>query len=141
MCHADQHWTEALPLVHLGIRTSFKADLQASVAELVYREPLRIPGELLTPIANPVEPAHPITQLSQKDKTLKLLVHGKPFTVSVDRVKPAYIFNEDDSGATTFNPATTATPTTTPSEIAPPPSMTKTARSGRHVRFPVRFTS
>jgi cleavage and polyadenylation specificity factor subunit 1 len=35
MCHADQQWTEALPLVLLGIRTAFKKDLQASVAELV----------------------------------------------------------------------------------------------------------
>jgi hypothetical protein len=49
MCHADQQWTEALPLVLLGIRTAFKEDLQASVAELVYGEPLRLPGELLTP--------------------------------------------------------------------------------------------
>jgi hypothetical protein len=48
MSHADQQWTEALPLVLLGIRTSFKADLQASVAELVYGEPLRNPDELLT---------------------------------------------------------------------------------------------
>jgi hypothetical protein len=48
MCPADQQWTEAIPLVLLGIRTSFKADMQASVAELVYGEPLRIPGELLT---------------------------------------------------------------------------------------------
>jgi transposase InsO family protein len=31
MCHADQQWTEAFPLV-LGIRTSFKVGLQASVA-------------------------------------------------------------------------------------------------------------
>jgi cleavage and polyadenylation specificity factor subunit 1 len=62
MCHAYQQWTEALPLVLLGIRTSFKADLQAS-AELVYGEPLRIPRELLTPTADPVEPAHLITQL------------------------------------------------------------------------------
>jgi hypothetical protein len=49
MCHADQHWAEALPLVLLGIRTAFNEDLQASVAELVYGEPLRIPSELLTP--------------------------------------------------------------------------------------------
>jgi cleavage and polyadenylation specificity factor subunit 1 len=28
MCHADQQWAEALPLVLLGIRTSFKADMQ-----------------------------------------------------------------------------------------------------------------
>jgi transposase InsO family protein len=58
MCHADQHWTEALPLVLLGIRSSLKADLQASSAELVYGEPLRIPGEFLTQTAHPVEPAH-----------------------------------------------------------------------------------
>jgi hypothetical protein len=57
MCHADQHWTEALPLVLLGIRTAFKVYLQASVAKLMYGEPLRISGELLTPIAHPVEPA------------------------------------------------------------------------------------
>jgi hypothetical protein len=36
MCHADQHWTKALPLVLLGIRTAFKEDLLASVAEFVY---------------------------------------------------------------------------------------------------------
>jgi hypothetical protein len=51
-------------MVLLGIRTTFKADLRASVAELVYGEPLRIPGELLTPSADPEEPAHLITQLS-----------------------------------------------------------------------------
>jgi transposase InsO family protein len=38
MCHADQQSTEALPLVLLGIRTSFKEDMQSSVAELVYGE-------------------------------------------------------------------------------------------------------
>jgi hypothetical protein len=65
MCHADQHWTEVLPLVLLGIRTAFKEDLQALAAELVYGEPLRIPGELLTPTANPVDPAHLITELRQ----------------------------------------------------------------------------
>jgi hypothetical protein len=65
MCHADQQWTEALPLVLLGIRTAFEEDLQASVAELVYGEPLTIPGELLTPSTNPVDPALLITELRQ----------------------------------------------------------------------------
>jgi cleavage and polyadenylation specificity factor subunit 1 len=41
MCHADHQWTEELPLVLPGICTAFNADLQASVAELVYCEPLR----------------------------------------------------------------------------------------------------
>jgi hypothetical protein len=148
MCHADQSWTEALPLVLLGIRAAFKEDLQASVAELVYGEPLRIPGELLTPTAEPAEPAHLITELrrhmarlrpvpaarhafpatfvhsdlgkcthaflrqdaprraleppysgpyrvlSRKNKTLQLMVRGRPVTVSTDRVKPAYMLSE-----------------------------------------------
>jgi hypothetical protein len=33
--------------------------------------------------------------LSRKDKTLRLLVCGKAITVSGDRVRPAYIFNEN----------------------------------------------
>jgi cleavage and polyadenylation specificity factor subunit 1 len=65
MCHADQQWTEALPLVLLGIRTAYKENLHASVVELVYGKPLRITGELLTPTAEPVDPAHLITELRQ----------------------------------------------------------------------------
>jgi hypothetical protein len=65
MCHADQHWAKVLPPVLLGILITFKADLQASVTELLYGEPLRIPGELLTPTSHPVDPAHLITQLRQ----------------------------------------------------------------------------
>jgi transposase InsO family protein len=36
MCRAQKRWTEALPLVLLGMRTAFKEDLRASVSELVY---------------------------------------------------------------------------------------------------------
>jgi cleavage and polyadenylation specificity factor subunit 1 len=63
MCHDDENWTESRPLV-LGIHEAFKEDLQASVAELVCGEPLRIPGELVTPTADPVDPAL-ITELRQ----------------------------------------------------------------------------
>ncbi|PNF35431.1 hypothetical protein B7P43_G01750 [Cryptotermes secundus] len=96
MCHADQHWTEALPLVLLGIRTAFKEDLQASVAELVYGEPLRIPGELLTPTAEPVDPAHLITQLRQYMARLRPIPatrHASPATfVHSDLEKCTHIF-------------------------------------------------
>jgi hypothetical protein len=73
MCHAGQQWTGALPLVLLGIRTSFKADLQASVAEIVYGKPLRIPVELLTPTADSLDPAHLITWLCQHIASLILV--------------------------------------------------------------------
>jgi cleavage and polyadenylation specificity factor subunit 1 len=65
MCHAEQQWTEALPLVLPGLCTAFREDLQASVAELVYGEPLRIPGELLTPSTDPVNPVHLIAEVRQ----------------------------------------------------------------------------
>ena len=42
---SSSHWTETLPLVLLGIRTAFKADLQCSTAELVYGTTLWVPGE------------------------------------------------------------------------------------------------
>jgi hypothetical protein len=63
ICHADQRWTDALLIVLLGIRTVFKEDIKASVAELVYGEPLRVPGELLTPTTSTVEPSYFINQL------------------------------------------------------------------------------
>jgi cleavage and polyadenylation specificity factor subunit 1 len=163
MCHADQQWTEALPLILLGVHTSYKPDLQTSVAELVYGEPLRIPGKLLTPNDCPADRAQLITQLrqhmarlrpvpatrhanpgtfthkdlancthvflqqdsirrvleppytgpyqivSRKDKTLQLLVRGKPTTVSTDRVKPAYILTEADYRNNIHNPTSKLT--------------------------------
>lgn len=47
-CSSSQ-WTESLPLVLLGMRSSWKDDLQASPAELVYGEPLLLPGQFLSP--------------------------------------------------------------------------------------------
>jgi cleavage and polyadenylation specificity factor subunit 1 len=46
-CH-HQRWTEALPLVLMGIRSSWKEDLGATAAEMVYGQPLRLPGQFLT---------------------------------------------------------------------------------------------
>jgi cleavage and polyadenylation specificity factor subunit 1 len=71
-CATRTNIGEALPLVLLGIRTAFKTHLHAPVAELVYGEPLRIPGELLTPTTDPVDPAHLVTQLRQH------MVHLRP---------------------------------------------------------------
>ncbi|XP_043498407.1 uncharacterized protein LOC122521628 [Polistes fuscatus] len=45
MCHGTQDWVDVLPVVLLGLRTSFKKDLRATAAELVYGTTLRLPGE------------------------------------------------------------------------------------------------
>uniref|UniRef100_A0A5S6R0D6 Reverse transcriptase/retrotransposon-derived protein RNase H-like domain-containing protein n=1 Tax=Trichuris muris TaxID=70415 RepID=A0A5S6R0D6_TRIMR len=41
----DPNWADALPLVMMGMRASFKADLGRSAAELVFGEALRLPGQ------------------------------------------------------------------------------------------------
>jgi hypothetical protein len=45
MCHANEHWIVALPLVLLGIRSAWK-DFKASLAKLVYGSPLLLPGKI-----------------------------------------------------------------------------------------------
>ena len=49
----DSNWADRLPWVMLGLRSAPKEDLQASAAELVYGQPLRVPGEFLPEAASP----------------------------------------------------------------------------------------
>ena len=48
-CSQDPtHWTKALPVVLLGIRTTLKQDLKCTTAEMVYGTTLRLPGEFFS---------------------------------------------------------------------------------------------
>lgn len=60
-----EHWADHLPLVLLGLRSAFKADLHCTSAELVYGCPLRLPGDLLTPppADGPSDPAGYVADL------------------------------------------------------------------------------
>jgi hypothetical protein len=42
----DASWTDHLPRALLGMRTSYKADLDTSAEEFVYGQPLTVPGSL-----------------------------------------------------------------------------------------------
>ena len=59
------HWTEALPMVLLGIRTALKEDLQHTAAELVYGTTLWLPGEFFdsTQDNNTTNPVSYVTRL------------------------------------------------------------------------------
>lgn len=46
---ARDSWADDLPLVLLGVRSSFKEDLGCTTAELVYGTTLRMPGEFFAP--------------------------------------------------------------------------------------------
>ena len=63
MCYVEEHWTEALPLVLHGIRTTYKENLKSSATELVYGEPLQVLVELLVPAASKVKASLFIPQL------------------------------------------------------------------------------
>jgi hypothetical protein len=98
----------AHPLVLLGIRTAYKGDLQTSVAELVYGEPLRIPGELPTSTAEPVDPAHLITELRQHMARLRPVPaarHTSPSTfVHSDLERCTHVFLRQDTTRRALEP-------------------------------------
>ena len=71
MCREQERWTDTLPLVLLGMRTTFKMDLQASVAELVYGETLRIPGEFLAASHTARDQFEVITELRRHFEQLR----------------------------------------------------------------------
>jgi hypothetical protein len=88
-------------LVLLGICTAFKEDLQASVTELVYGEPLRIPRELLTPTTDQGDPAHLITEFRQHMARLRPVPaarHASPATfMHSDPEKCTHVFFRQDT--------------------------------------------
>ncbi|CAK9810898.1 Transposon Tf2-9 polyprotein [Anthophora plagiata] len=47
--YQHHRWTETLPTILLGIRSAWKEDTKSTSAELVYGEPLRLPGEFMSP--------------------------------------------------------------------------------------------
>lgn len=209
-CHANSTWVEVLPLVLLGIRTAFKEDVQASSAELLYGQPLRLPGEFFcsqedetidptdylarirgfarnlkpspasrhngrrhtfifkdlstsshvllrddTP-CGALKPAYsgPFEVITRGEKVFKILVKGKPLTVSIDRIKPAFILHDSDTTPTQTHishsgkhtsintHSDTDQPTiSTDNQTLPRPDddKVKSTRSGRRVRFPEHY--
>jgi cleavage and polyadenylation specificity factor subunit 1 len=108
MCHADEKWTEALPLVLLGIRTAYKKDLKSSAAELVYGEPLRVPGELLVPAAPKIEASGFIQQLRRQMDQLRptpAARHSSPATfVHKDLRDSTHVFLRQDTTRRALEP-------------------------------------
>jgi cleavage and polyadenylation specificity factor subunit 1 len=90
-------------LVLLGIRTAYK-----EAAELVYGEPLRIPGKLLIPTAEPVDPAHLITELRQHMARLRPVPaarHTSPPTfVHSDLERCTHVFLRQDTTRLALEP-------------------------------------
>lgn len=48
MCFDAEKWSEKLPLILLGLRSTFKPDIGTTPAEIVYGAVLKLPGEFFT---------------------------------------------------------------------------------------------
>lgn len=191
-CHAEPSWTESLPIVLLGIRSAIKEDLNTSSAELVYGEPLRLPGEFfghgqpahttditeftarmkafaekIQPVPtqhhsqrkvfvyknlatcshvflreemlrSALQPAYtgPHEVIKRGAKFFKIKLKGKDVTVSVDRLKPAFILTDDTKPSQNqFERSPTPNLDLQPQQ-SEPSSTVRTTRSGRRVHFP-----
>lgn len=150
-CHDSTRWTDFLPTVLMGLRAAWREDLKTTCGELVYGEPLRLPGEFLAshpdhrnkevtsefikelrshmqkirPIdgtrhgerpqfifkdlntAEHVFIRHdgtkkclqkpydgPFPVINRNPKNFIVNVHGKSVTISIDRLKPAYVTSD-----------------------------------------------
>ncbi|XP_054278368.1 uncharacterized protein LOC128996871 [Macrosteles quadrilineatus] len=198
MAHSKSDWTEVLPFVLLGIRSAFKEDITASSAELVYGEPLRLPGEFFivpshesnepqglvsglrkhmnrlrpTPTSRHIKPGSfvfknlstcdfvflrqdclreslqapysgPYKVICRDEKTITIIVRGQETKVSLDRVKPAYIFageNPIPESTKRLVPTGQAEETSKlPPYCQTPSTKSYTTRSGRQIRPRVTF--
>lgn len=209
-CHGSARWTESLPTVLLGIRSALKDDLGTSAAEMLYGEPLRLPGEFfaaaeasrddagaatfiqtlrehlrsLRPTAGSrhgtrspfmfkdlattshvfvrrggplqlLQPPYegPYAVVTRKERTFVVDIRGHHVTVSVERLKPAYVLANDGDDAASrgtdsghrppkARPASPQPPLQPPTQQLPEPPkehLGYRTRAGRRVRFPDRL--
>nr|XP_037270637.1 uncharacterized protein LOC119162285 [Rhipicephalus microplus] len=73
MCHPHSTWLEALPAVALGLRATFKPDIQVMLTEFIYGEPLRLPGELLSAPTSDVTSSDPADFVARLRRTMTAL--------------------------------------------------------------------
>jgi hypothetical protein len=82
------------------MRTAFKEDLQASVAELVYGEPLQMPGELLAASPTTRHPSQLMTQLRHHFEHLRPVPAARHATPAVfvhkDLADSTHVFLRQD---------------------------------------------
>jgi hypothetical protein len=103
---ADTNWTDPLPLVMLGIRSTVKADLKATPAEMVYGTNLTLPADMVNcdnnpPITNPVEFVENLRRQMHKVQTvLSRAPTNPPQYIPEDLSTCDYVMKRTDSNRT-----------------------------------------
>lgn len=71
LCHSTENWTSYLPVILLGMRATFKEDISATPAELVYGTTLRLPADFLIETKTPVSQTDLVQELRKIMKDLR----------------------------------------------------------------------
>nr|XP_037275798.1 uncharacterized protein LOC119168499 [Rhipicephalus microplus] len=111
MCHPHSTCLEALPAVALYLRATFKPDIQATPAKLVYGDPLRLPGELLSALTSDVTRSDPADFVARLRHTMGALRpspvarHSKPTPFVLKHLATcSHAFLRDDTVRAPFQP-------------------------------------
>ncbi|GFV16802.1 transposon Ty3-G Gag-Pol polyprotein [Trichonephila clavipes] len=96
MTHLPESWLGSLPMVLLGIRSSFKQDLEASYAELVYGTTLKLPGEFFVNTPATTSTTSFLQSLRQHVRSFRPVSvkhHGSnPVFISKDLLQASHVF-------------------------------------------------
>lgn len=86
------HWSEVLPLVLLGIRTTIKDEIGHSPSELLYGEEIRVPNELYIPtdLESIPDPSKFVEQLKRTFEKLKPVETRSPKRQNIHVPKDLY---------------------------------------------------
>ncbi|XP_011858206.1 PREDICTED: uncharacterized protein LOC105555773, partial [Vollenhovia emeryi] len=99
--HETENWVEVLPVILLDVRNAWKEDLQATPAEMVYGETIRLPGQFLGETEKEVNTAEGFaSRLKNIMKNLqpKFKTHGKKNTfVYKDMATTKQVFLRHDA--------------------------------------------
>ena len=97
---AGDKWTDQLPWVLLGLRTTFKEDLHASSAELVFGEALSVPGDFVGSSTDTSDPSLLLGRLREEVQQMRPVPtsrHGlEPTHVPDDIRGVEYVFVRRD---------------------------------------------
>ncbi|UYV68175.1 K02A2.6-like, partial [Cordylochernes scorpioides] len=154
--HNNIKWTETLPTVLLGLRAAINKDNNHSLSQMLQKQmellkPLNekhhsktkvfVHKDLKTcshvfimtdRVKKPLEPPYegPFPVLDRTDKYFTLKVKGRNVTISIDRLRPAYLLADSDK-ITSEHPTATrpivsgALPSTSPQQNPDPPDVEK----------------
>ncbi|GFS70976.1 transposon Ty3-I Gag-Pol polyprotein [Nephila pilipes] len=101
MGHGNAQWTTVLPTILMGFQATWKKDLQATTAEMIYRAPIRLPGEFLCPSKPSADPVTFVVRLRETMQRLSPPTtqhHGHhTIFVSKDLATCSHVFLRTDS--------------------------------------------